>query len=497
MRYIMALDEGTTSARTIIFSEEGEIVSVSQKEFTQYFPRPGWVEHDPEEIFDTQLYTMRDALKKANLEAKDISAIGITNQRETTILWDEKTKKPVYNAIVWQCRRTGYIVDELKERGYEELFRKRTGLVLDAYFSGTKVKWILDNVEGVRDKAEKGEIRFGTIDTYLIYRLTGGKVHITDYSNASRTLMYNIGELRWDEELLDILSIPKGILPEVMPSSYIYGYTDPDIIGAKIPISGILGDQQAALFGQGAFLPGMAKNTYGTGSFLLLNTGDTPVESKKGLLTTIAWGIDNVIYYALEGSIFITGAAVQWLRDGLGIISESRQIEELARSVDSSGDVYFVPAFTGLGAPYWDMYARGMVIGLTRGTTKAHIARATEEAIAFQVKDVLSVMEEESGRKLSSLRVDGGGARDDLLLQIQADFLGIPVERPTIMETTALGAYYVAGLGVGVFSGLEEIGKRWKRDKAFYPSMDEQKRNELYKRWKKAVEKAMGWEDRS
>ena len=497
MRYIMSLDEGTTSARTIIFSEEGDIVAISQKEFPQYFPQPGWVEHDPEEIFQTQVYTMREALKKAGLEGKDISAIGITNQRETTILWDKDTGKPVYNAIVWQCRRTGPIVDELKEKGYEGLFRKKTGLVLDAYFSGTKIKWILDNVEGVREKAEDGRIKFGTIDSYLIYKLTGGKVHVTDYSNASRTLIYNIKELNWDEELLDILSIPKEILPEVMPSSYIYGYTDPDIIGAEVPISGILGDQQAALFGQSAFSSGMAKNTYGTGSFLLLNTGNTPVESKKGLLTTIAWGIDDVVYYALEGSIFITGAAVQWLRDGLGIISDSREIEALARSVDSSGGVYFVPAFTGLGAPYWDMYARGMIIGLTRGTTKAHIARATEEAIAFQVKEVLDVMQEESGHTLSSLRVDGGGARDDLLLKIQADFLGIPVERPVIMETTALGAYYVAGLGVGIFKSTKEIEERWKRDRIFEPSMTKEDRDLRYNRWKEAIKRAMKWEDRS
>ncbi len=496
MKYIMALDEGTTSARTIIFTDEGDIVSVAQREFTQYFPKPGWVEHDPEEIFETQVATMREALNKAGLTGKDITAIGITNQRETTILWDEKTGRPVYNAIVWQCRRTGPIVDELKERGYEEIFRKKTGLVLDAYFSGTKIKWILDNVEGVRVRAEKGEIKFGTIDSYLVYRLTGGRVHITDYTNASRTLLYNIKDLKWDDELLEVLSIPKEILPEVMSSSCIYGYTDPNILGAEIPISGILGDQQAALFGQGAFYPGMAKNTYGTGSFLLLNTGNAPVDSKKGLLTTIAWGINDTIYYALEGSIFITGAAVQWLRDGLGIIKESRDIEELAKKVDSSGGVYFVPAFTGLGAPYWDMYARGMIIGLTRGTKKEHIARATEEAIAFQVKDVLLVMEEESGSKLSSLRVDGGGARDDLLLQIQADFLGIPVERPVIMETTALGAYYAAGLGAGIFSGIEEIEKRWKKDKVFYPSIDENKRKKCYNKWRKAIEKAMRWEDK-
>ncbi len=493
----MSLDEGTTSARTIIFSEEGDIVAISQKEFPQYFPQPGWVEHNPEEIFQTQVYTMREALEKAGLEGKDISAIGITNQRETTILWDKDTGKPVYNAIVWQCRRTGPIVDDLKRDGYEGLFREKTGLVLDAYFSGTKIKWILDNVDGVKKKAEDGKVKFGTIDSYLIYKLTGGRVHVTDYSNASRTLIYNIKELKWDEELLDILSIPREILPEVMPSSYIYGYTDPSIIGAEVPISGILGDQQAALFGQSAFLPGMAKNTYGTGSFLLLNTGNTPVESKRGLLTTIAWGIDDVVYYALEGSIFITGAAVQWLRDGLGIISDSREIEALARSVDSSDGVYFVPAFTGLGAPYWDMYARGIIVGLTRGTTKAHIARATEEAIAFQVKEVLDVMQEESGHTLSSLRVDGGGARDNLLLKIQADFLGIPVERPVIMETTALGAYYVAGLGVGIFKSTRDIEERWKRDRIFEPSMTEEDRELRYNRWKEAIKRAMKWEDRS
>ncbi len=497
MRYVMALDEGTTSARTVIFTESGDIVSIAQREFTQYFPRPGWVEHDPEEIFETQVATMREALNKAGLTGRDISAIGITNQRETTILWDGDTGRPVYNAIVWQCRRTGSIVDELKEKGYEDVFRKKTGLVLDAYFSGTKIKWILDNIEGVRGKARRGKIKFGTIDSYLVYRLTGGKVHITDYTNASRTLLYNIMDLKWDDELLEILSIPKEILPEVMSSSCIYGYTDPDILGTEIPISGILGDQQAALFGQGAFYPGMAKNTYGTGSFLLLNTGNSPVESEKGLLTTIAWGIDDNIYYALEGSIFITGAAVQWLRDGLGIIKESRDIEKLARKVDSSGGVYFVPAFTGLGAPYWDMYARGMIIGLTRGTRREHIARATEEAIAFQVKDVLSVMEEESGKSLSSLRVDGGGARDDLLLQIQADFLGIPVERPVIMETTALGAYYVAGLGVGIFSSTKEIEKRWKKDKVFYPSISDREREKCYNRWKSAIERAIKWEDGS
>jgi len=495
MRYIMSLDEGTTSVRTIIFSEEGDIVSISQKEFTQYFPKPGWVEHDPEEIFKTQVYTMRDALKKANLKGKDISAIGITNQRETTVLWDKDTGKPVYNAIVWQCRRTSSIVDDLKKRGYEELFRKKTGLVLDAYFSGTKIKWILDNVEGVREKANKGKIKFGTIDSYLVYRLTGNNVHITDYSNASRTLIFNIKKLLWDDELLDILSIPKEILPTIMPSAHIYGYTDPDILGERIPISGILGDQQSALFGQSAFLPGMAKNTYGTGSFLLLNTGSDIVESKKGLLTTIAWGIDNMIYYAIEGAVFITGAAVQWLKDGLGIIKESGEIGGLASKVSSSGGVYFVPAFTGLGAPYWDMYARGIIIGITRGTTKAHIARATEEAIAFQVKDLLTTMEEEYGKRLTSLRVDGGGARDDLLLQIQADFLGIPVERPHIMETTALGAYYVAGLGVGIFKDTKEIENRWKQDKMFYPKMDREKSEKLYIKWKDAVNRAKNWEE--
>ena len=434
-------------------------------------------------------------LKKASLKGKDISAIGITNQRETTVLWDKDTGKPVYNAIVWQCRRTSSIVDDLKNRGYEELFRKKTGLVLDAYFSGTKIKWILDNVEGVREKANKGKIKFGTIDSYLVYRLTGNNVHITDYSNASRTLIFNIKKLLWDDELLDILSIPKEILPTVMPSAYIYGYTDPDILGERIPISGILGDQQSALFGQSAFLPGMAKNTYGTGSFLLLNTGSDIVESKKGLLTTIAWGIDNMIYYAIEGAVFITGAAVQWLKDGLGIIKESGEIGDLASKVSSSGGVYFVPAFTGLGAPYWDMYARGIIIGITRGTTKAHIARATEEAIAFQVKDLLTTMEEEYGKRLTSLRVDGGGARDDLLLQIQADFLGIPVERPHIMETTALGAYYVAGLGVGIFKDTKEIENRWKQDKMFYPKMDREKSEKLYIKWKDAVNRAKNWEE--
>ena len=493
MKYVLSLDQGTTSSRSILFNENGDIVSIAQKEFVQYFPQPGWVEHDPFEILTTQIETMREVVKKANIHPEDIASVGITNQRETTVLWDVNSGEPVYNAIVWQCRRTSNIVDDLKKRGYEELFREKTGLLLDAYFSGTKIKWILDNVEGIRDKARQGRIKFGTIDSYLVYKLTGGKVHITDYSNASRTLIFNINTLKWDDELLGILDIPKNILPEVMPSSFIYGYVTPDILGVPIPISGIAGDQQAALFGQVAFHPGMAKNTYGTGSFMLLNTGKKIIKSQKGLLTTIAWGIDDVVYYAVEGSIFITGAAVQWLRDGLGIISDAGEIEELASKVSSSSDVYFVPAFTGLGAPYWDMYARGTIIGITRGTTKEHIARATEEAIAFQVKDILKLMKEETGLSLDILRVDGGGSRDNLLLQIQSDFLGIPVERPVIKETTALGAAYLSGLSVGIFNNLSDIEKKWKRERFFTPQMDEEEREKIYRKWLKAIIHSKNW----
>ena len=492
-QYILALDQGTTSSRAILFSKNGKIVASEQQEFTQNYPNPGWVEHDPNEIWQTQLRVAQDVLKKNNIKAKEIAAIGITNQRETTVVWNKNTGEPIHNAIVWQDRRTANICDKLKKDGHEKYIRKETGLVVDAYFSGTKVKWLLDNVAGARKQAQKGELLFGTIDTWLVWKLTGGKTHITDYSNASRTLLFNIRKLKWDKKMLDILDIPESILPKVKPSSEIYGYTNENLFGGEIPIAGIAGDQQAALFGQACYEVGMAKNTYGTGCFMLMNTGNKPVSSKQGLLTTIAWGLDGEVIYALEGSVFIAGAAIQWLRDGLKIIDEARDSEYLAMKVDDPEGVYVVPAFTGLGAPYWDMYARGAIFGLTRGTSKAHIIRATLESLAYQTKDVLAAMEKDAKISLKALRVDGGACANNLLMQFQADMLGVNVERPGIIETTALGAAYLAGLATG-FWKKNEIAKNWNLERTFIPEMDKKDQDKRYKGWKKAVERTMGWE---
>ncbi|NLX62420.1 MAG: glycerol kinase GlpK [Tissierellia bacterium] len=491
-KYILALDQGTTSSRAIIFNHRGEIVKMAQKEFTQYYPHPGWVEHDPMEIWGSQSGVAREVMETAGIRPEEIAAIGITNQRETTVIWDKNTGKPIYNAIVWQCRRTAEICEELKRRGLEEYIRENTGLVIDAYFSATKIKWILDNVEGVREKAERGELLFGNIDTWLIWNLTRGKVHVTDYSNASRTMLYNIKELKWDEKLLDELKVPKSMLPEVKPSSYIYGYTDPNIFGGlQIPIAGIAGDQQAALFGQACFKAGMAKNTYGTGCFLLMNTGEERVKSQNGLITTIAWGIDGKVEYALEGSIFVAGAGVQWLRDELKLIHDASDSEYFAKKVEDSNGVYLVPAFTGLGAPYWDMDARGVIVGLTRGANKNHIIRAALESIAYQTRDVLEVMEEDSGISLKELRVDGGASANNFLMQFQSDILGVPIKRPDIIETTALGAAYLAGLAVGFWSCKEEIWEKWNVNMSFEPQMEIEKRENIYKGWKEAVNKAL------
>lgn len=495
-KYVMALDQGTTSSRAILFDQQSNIVAVAQKEFTQIYPKAGWVEHNAEEIWGTQIGVVAEVMAKAGIEGADIAAIGITNQRETTVVWDRHTGKPVYNAIVWQSRQTAYICDELKAKGLEPLFRQKTGLVVDAYFSGTKVKWILDNVEGAREKAEKGDLLFGTIDTWLIWKLTGGNVHVTDYSNASRTLMYNIRELKWDEELLEALTVPAQMLPAVRPSSEIYGYTDASVfLGARVPISGAAGDQQAALFGQTCFQPGMAKNTYGTGCFMLMNTGDALYDSKNGLLTTIAWGLDGKVEYALEGSIFIAGAAIQWLRDGLKILEAAPDSEYFAQKVSDADGVYVVPAFVGLGAPYWDMKARGAILGLTRGTSKAHIVRATLDSLAYQTKDVLSAMEADSNIKLQALKVDGGAVANNLLMQFQADILGVPVDRPQVTETTALGAAYLAGLAVGFWNSKDDLVKNWQLDARFEPKMAEADKEKLYKGWQKAVKRSMDWED--
>ncbi|MFC4768216.1 glycerol kinase GlpK [Effusibacillus consociatus] len=493
-RYIMALDQGTTSSRAILFDKAGNIVGMAQKEFTQIYPKAGWVEHDPMEIWGTQSGVAREVLETKGIRPQEVAAIGITNQRETTVVWDKNTGKPVYNAIVWQDRRTAGICDEVKEKGLEPYIRENTGLVVDAYFSGTKVKWILDNVEGAREKAEKGELLFGTIDTWLIWNLTRGKAHVTDYSNASRTMLYNIKELKWDQKMLDELGIPASMLPEVRPSSDTYAVTDAQTFGgAEIPIAGVAGDQQAALFGQTCFEPGKAKNTYGTGCFMLMNTGEKAVSSKSGLLTTIAWGVDGKVEYALEGSIFIAGAAVQWLRDGLRLIDSAPDSEYYAGKVEDTDGVYVVPAFAGLGAPYWDMYARGAIFGLTRGTKKEHIVRATLDSLAYQTKDVLSAMESDSGIKLQALRVDGGAVANNLLMQFQADILGVPVERPAVTETTALGAAYLAGLAVG-FWNKEEIANNSQLDRVFEPQMDKETQSKLYKNWKKAVKRTMNWE---
>jgi len=494
-KYVMALDQGTTSSRAILFNHGGQIVKMAQKEFTQYYPNAGWVEHDPMEIWGSQSGVAREVLETAGVKPEEVAAIGITNQRETTVVWDKNTGKPVYNAIVWQCRRTASICDDLKAKGLEEYIKGATGLVVDAYFSGTKVKWILDNVEGAREKAEKGELLFGNIDTWLIWNLTRGKVHVTDYSNASRTMLYNIGELKWDDKILEALNIPKAMLPEVRPSSEVYGYTDPKTFGgAEIPISGVAGDQQAALFGQACFKPGTAKNTYGTGCFMLMNTGEKMIPSKNGLLTTIAWGIDGKVNYALEGSIFIAGAAIQWLRDELKIISDATDSEYFATKVEDTNGVYLVPAFAGLGAPYWDMYARGAIVGLTRGANKNHIIRATLESLAYQTRDVLDAMQEDSGLKLERLQVDGGATANNFLMQFQSDILGTDVVRPEVTETTALGAAYLAGLAVGFWENKEEILENFAVDRQFKAEMPVELKEEKYAGWKRAVERSMKWE---
>ena len=495
-KYIMALDQGTTSSRAIIFNQEGEIVKVAQNEFTQYYPKPGWVEHDPMEIWGTQSGVIREVLESAGIRPTEIAAIGITNQRETTVVWDKNTGRPIYNAIVWQCRRTANICDDLKARGLEDYVRENTGLVIDAYFSGTKIKWILDNVEGAREKAENGDLLFGNIDTWLIWNLTRGKVHVTDYSNASRTMIYNIKELKWDERMLEELGIPASMLPEVRQSSEVYGVTDPQTLGgAEIPISGIAGDQQAALFGQACFEPGMAKNTYGTGCFMLMNTGEEMVLSENGLLTTIAWGVDGKVEYALEGSIFVAGAVIQWLRDELHLIVDAKDSEYFALQEKDNNGVYLVPAFVGLGAPYWDMYARGSISGLTRGANRNHIIRAALESIAYQTRDVLEAMEEDSGIDLQELRVDGGAVANNFLMQFQSDILGVPVHRPEIIETTALGAAYLAGLAVDFWTDKEEISKRWAVNRIFEADMEDAEKEKLYEGWKKAVERAKDWEE--
>ena len=493
-KYIMALDQGTTSSRAILFDKEGNVVATSQKEFTQFYPKVGWVEHNPMEIWGSQSGVMREVLETNSIRPEEVCAIGITNQRETTIVWEKSTGKPIYNAIVWQCRRTSEICDELKEKGYEKLIKDKTGLILDAYFSATKVKWILDNVEGAREKAENGELLFGTVDTWLIWNLTRGKVHVTDYTNAARTMLYNIKELKWDDEILEILDIPKSMLPDVKPSSYVYGHTDEGMLsGAQIPIAGCAGDQQAALFGQTCFEEGSAKNTYGTGCFMLMNTGENIVESKHGLLTTIAWGVDGKVEYALEGSIFIGGASIQWLRDELRVLYDAKQSEFYANSVKDTNGVYVVPAFAGLGAPYWDMYARGAIMGLTRGANRAHLVRATLESIAYQVKDVLNAMQEDSGLKLKDLRVDGGASSNNFLMQFQSDILDVNIDRPKVVETTALGAAYLAGLAVEFYNNKDEIKKSWIIDREFIPNMSDDKRNLLYKGWKKAVSRSLLW----
>ena len=494
-KYVMALDAGTTSNRAIIFDENSKIVGVSQKEFTQIFLQPGWVEHDAEEIWSTMTTVMKEALEQSGLAASDIAAIGITNQRETAVVWDKATGRPVYNAIVWQSRQTAEIAEGLKKKGLTEEFKSKTGLTIDAYFSGTKITWIFDNVEGTRERAEKGELLFGTIDTWLIWKLTGGKAHVTDYSNASRTLMYNIKELKWDDALLGYLGVPKCMLPEVRPSSGVYGEAVPSILGAAVPVAGAAGDQQAALFGQNCFEPGMAKNTYGTGCFMLMNTGADIYDSKNGLVTTIAWRLDGKVEYALEGSIFVAGSAIQWLRDGVRMVDSAPDSEWVAKKVRDTAGVYLVPAFVGLGAPYWDQNARGMIIGITRGTTKAHIVRATLESLAYQTKDVLGAMEADSNIKLASLKVDGGAVANNLMMQFQADILGVPVDRPQIIETTALGAAYLAGLAVGVWSNKEELKTAWKLDVRFEPVMDKSEADKLYKGWQKAVKHSMHWLD--
>lgn len=492
-KYVMALDAGTTSNRCILFNEKGEMCSVAQKEFTQYFPKPGWVEHNANEIWSSQLSVAVEAMAQIGANAEDIAAIGITNQRETTIVWDKVTGEPVYNAIVWQCRRTSEYCDSLKEKGLTDKFREKTGLVIDAYFSGTKLKWILDNVPGVRERAEKGELLFGTVETWLIWKLTKGSVHVTDYSNASRTMLFNINTLQWDDEILAELNIPKCMLPEAKPSSCVYGESDPVFFGGPIKIAGAAGDQQSALFGQTCFNPGEAKNTYGTGCFMLMNTGEKPVFSKNGLVTTIAWGLDGKVNYALEGSIFVAGASIQWLRDEMRLIDSSPDSEYMAKKVKDTNGCYVVPAFTGLGAPHWDQYARGTIVGITRGVNKYHIIRATLESLAYQTNDVLQAMQADSGIQLEALKVDGGASANNLLMQIQSDIIQAPVHRPKCVETTAMGAAYLAGLAVGYWANKEDVIKNWAIDCAFAPEIEPEERDKKVKGWNKAVKYSFGW----
>lgn len=492
-KYIMAFDAGTTSNRTILFNKKGEIVSVAQKEFRQIYPQPGWVEHDPEEIWRGMMGVAIEAMMKAGAVPSDIAGIGITNQRETTVVWDKNTGIPVYNGIVWQCRRTSDYCDSLKKAGYTDMIREKTGLVIDAYFSGTKIRWILDHVPGARERAEAGDLLFGTIETWLIWKFSGGKIHVTDYSNASRTMLFNIRTLSWDAEILKLLDIPRSMLPEAKPSSCIYGTTSGDYLGGKIPIAGAAGDQQCALFGQTCFVPGEVKNTYGTGSFMLMNTGETPISSKHGLLTTIAWGLNGKVNYALEGSIYVTGAAVQWLRDEMKLIENAAESEEMAEKVPDTNGCYVVPAFTGLGAPYWDQYARGTIVGITRGVNRCHVIRATLESIAYLTSDVLEAMEADSGILLSSLKVDGGASRNNFLMQVQADLLNVAVERPVSVETTALGAAYLAGLAVGYWDSTDDIKKNHAVDRIFAPAMSAETRTARIAGWKKAVRCSFGW----
>ncbi len=492
-KYIMALDAGTTSNRCILFDKAGNICSMAQKEFRQFFPNPGWVEHDANEIWSTQLGVAVEAMNMINAKAGDIAAIGITNQRETAIVWNKETGEPIYNAIVWQCRRTSDIADELKKKGLEEIYRQKTGLMIDAYFSATKIKWILDNVDGARELADQGKLLFGTVETWLIWKFTKGKVHVTDYSNASRTMLFNINTLEWDKDILEELAIPESMLPTPMPSSCVYGNTDASFLGEEIPIAGAAGDQQAALFGQTCFHEGEAKNTYGTGCFLLMNTGEKPVFSKNGLVTTIAWGLDGKVTYALEGSIFVAGAAIQWLRDGMRMIDSASDSEYMASKVKGTHGCYVVPAFTGLGAPHWDQYARGTIVGITRGTTKNHIIRATLESIALQVCDVIDAMKADAGIDIRALRVDGGASANNFLMQFQADMLDASVNRPVCVESTAIGAAYLAGLAVGYWSGKEDVMKNQQLDRVFSPSISKEEREQKRKGWNKAVKYAYGW----
>jgi len=494
-QYILALDQGTTSSRAIVFGEGGRPVAAAQKEFRQYFPQPGWVEHDPAELWSTQSGVAQEAITRAGLRAGDIAAIGITNQRETALIWDRATGQPIHNAIVWQDRRTAPLCDALRAQGHEETFRQKTGLLLDAYFSGTKVRWMLDHVPGARERAERGELAFGTVDSWLVYNLTGGELHLTDATNASRTLLYNIHTGDWDDDLLALLDVPRALMPGIRSSSEVYGETAAGLFGSRIPIAGIAGDQQAATFGQACLSPGMAKNTYGTGCFMLMNTGAQAVPSTHKLLTTVAWQLNGQRTYALEGSVFVAGATVQWLRDGLGIIRSSGEVEALARSVDSAGGVYLVPAFVGLGAPYWDSYARGTIVGLTRGSTAAHIARAALEAVAYQSAEVLEAMKQDTGTALTELRVDGGGSTNDLTMQFQADLLGVPVIRPQVTETTALGAAFLAGLAVGVWPEPGDLIRQWQVDRVFEPTFSEDERRERMRRWHRAVERSRAWEE--